>query len=203
MNYVEILKQILEVETMENAYCNFISEIVEKGSTLSTISTYELEKIVSFLAKEQPTEYQIEKRDFSAYYYLKDTVLTRVTMDRYQNKVCYVEDYDDGDSQILVGDSGSNLQVWLVPLFFKEFYKYCVEVLDGIEHSSSVQNTKEKKNKEEKKYSVNNFCDIIAKDLLNDMDMLNNLIENMVNLGASDDQIIKTISMILKNRFNE
>ena len=64
MNYVEILKQILEVETMENAYCNFISEIVKKGSTLSIILTYELEKIISFLAKEQPTEYQVEKKIF-------------------------------------------------------------------------------------------------------------------------------------------
>ena len=191
MNYVEILKQILEVETMENAYCNFISEIVKKGSTLSIILTYELEKIISFLAKEQPTEYQVEKKDFSTSYHFKDTVLTRPTMDRYQNKVCYVKNYDDEDSQILVGDSGSDLQVWLAPLFFKEFYEYCVEVLDSIEHSSSAQ------------YSVNNFCNIIAKDLLNNMEILNNLIENMVNLGASDNQIIKTISMILKNRFNE
>ena len=60
------------------------------------------------------------------------------------------------------------------------------------------------KKEDEKKISasVNKFCDTVAKVLLDSMDMLNNMILSMTNLGASNDQIIKTISTILKNHFN-
>lgn len=42
----------------------------------------------------------------------------------------------------------------------------------------------------------------MAKVLLDSMDMLNNMILSMTDLGASNDQIIKTISIILENHFN-
>lgn len=51
--------------------------------------------------------------------------------------------------------------------------------------------------------SVNDYCDIIAKILAENIDKFNNLIENMIDLNSTDDQIIATISTILKNHFDD
>lgn len=143
MDYVKILSRILEIETMENVYCGFVDGMKEH-SILNVISTDGVEEIVSYLAKERPTEYQVDKKEFATYYYLEETILTRSDMNKYQNMVGYVKDYDDGNFQILIKECGGNCQVWLYPLFFKEFYEYCVEVLDGIKPSPSAEKIKRK-----------------------------------------------------------
>lgn len=205
MDYVKTLKQILKVENIENSYCEFFNEI-EKYTTLTIIPTSNFEEIISFLAKEQPTEYQIDKKEFTTYYYLQKTIFTKDEMDNYQNKTVYIKDYDDGDFHILIKECYDDCQIWLAPIFFKEFYEYCEEVLNNIKPSPSVEEIEQilKKEEDEKKtsVSVNKFCDTVAKVLLDSMDMLNNMILSMTDLGASNDQIIKTISIILENHFN-
>lgn len=204
MDCVKTLKQILKVETIENSYCGFFNEI-EKYTTLTIISTSNFEEIISFLAKEQPTEYQIDKKEFITYY-LQKTIFTKDEIDNFQNKIVYIKDYDDGDFHILIKECYNDCKIWLAPLFFKEFYEYCEEVLNDIKPSPSVEKIEQilEKKEDEKKTSasVNKFCDTVAKVLLDSMDMLNNMILSMTNLGASNDQIIKTISIILKNHFN-
>lgn len=205
MDYVKILNQILKVETIENSYCGFFNEI-EKYTTLSIIPTNKFEEIISFLAKEQPTKYQIDKKGSIIYYYLEKTIFTKDEINNYQNKTVYIKDYDDGDFHILIKEGYNDCQIWLVPLFFKEFYEYCEEVLNDIKPSPSVEKIKQILEKEEDEketsVSVNKFCDTVAKVLLDSMDMLNNMILSMTDLRASNDQIIKTISIILKNHFN-
>lgn len=205
MDYVKILKQILKAENTENLYYGFFNE-VKKYTTLTIIPTNNFEEIISFLAKEQPTEYQIDKKEFTTYYYLQKTIFTKDEMNNYQNKAVYIKDYDDGDFHILIKECYNDCQIWLAPLFFKEFYEYCVEVLNNIKPSPSVKKIEQilEKEENEKKTSVpvNKFCDTVAKVLLDNMDILNNMILSMTDLGASNDQIIKTISIILKNHFN-
>lgn len=151
MDCVKTLKQILKVETIENLYCGFFNEI-EKYTTLTIISTSNFEEIISFLAKEQPTEYQIDKKEFITYY-LQKTIFTKDEIDNFQNKIVYIKDYDDGDFHILIKECYNDCKIWLAPLFFKEFYEYCEEVLNDIKPSPSVEKIEQilEKKEDEKK----------------------------------------------------